>query len=88
MQMKNIAYFLYILGIIIFSICIETYQSKGLGDITILFFYAGLIISFIGLVASFFSPKSFGPIKKIMFGMTIGILSLTALVAAVHFFDN
>lgn len=89
MHMKNfVHYFLYVLGIILFVILIKIYKSKGLGDITPLFLYAGLIICIIGLVAIFFSPQSFGFIKKIVFGISIGIVSLTVLVTGVYFFEK
>ncbi|MCX2678501.1 hypothetical protein OOZ15_00970 [Galbibacter sp. EGI 63066] len=86
--MKNFAYLLYALGIILFIILITRYKSKGLGDITPLFLYSGLIICVIGVVSVFLFPQLSSFIKKMLFGVSIGIVGLIGIVAGIYFFEK
>lgn len=86
--MKYLPHILSIIGIILFYILSKTYKSKGLGDITVLFFYAGMIVCFISLITSFLMPASFNIFKKILLGLMIGILGFGVIVSAIILFNK
>ncbi|SEA43063.1 hypothetical protein [Psychroflexus halocasei] len=86
--MKYLSHILSLIGILLFYFLGKTYKSKGLGDITSLFFYAGMIICFISLIISFLAPASFNILKKIFLGLMIGVLSLGIIVFAIILFDK
>lgn len=86
--MKYLSHILSLIGILLFYFLGKTYKSKGLGDITSLFFYAGMIICFISLIISFLAPASFNIFKKIFLGLMIGVLSLGIIVSAIILFNK
>lgn len=86
--MKYWPHILSFLGIILFYFLGKTYKSRGLGDITSLFFYAGMIICFISLIVSFVMPSSFNAFKKIFLGLIIGIISMAIIVYAIILFED
>lgn len=86
--MKYLSHILSLLGIVIFYFLGKTYKSKGFGDITPIFFYAGMLICCVSLIVSFFAPTSFNVFKKIVLGLLIGIVSLGLLVSAISVYDK
>ena len=77
-------YIIYGLGILVCAIILVTYKPKGWLNLTNLFVSVVMLVFIVALLVSIITPATFGMVKKILFGLFIGIGVVVLLILGIN----